>query len=216
MQPFQREAQTARESGENALDTIKYGGAGAIGGGIAKAASKVIHPLISKVGAFLSPYLPEDIARKGISKVAPNIGKFVDQAMDGGADFEEVKNFIGEKISKGPKEEKNIIQSASPELHIFLDQEIKKGTNVLKAGALARLNKNFDKLITKMEKDHKAPWSSILENVYGSQQSKQGAQQQPAAQQAMQQPAPQQNAQQGPGASKLLDILNKRREARGA
>lgn len=206
MQPFQKESQVTRGSGEGLLDTLKYGGASAIGGGLATVASKAMSPLISKVGAFLSPYLPEDLARKGIAKVSPKIGKFVDQAMENGADFEEVKNFIGEKISKQPQEDKNIIQKYSPDLHMFVDQLVKKGTNVLEAGAKARLNKDFDKIITKMEKEHKSPWSSILEATYGKAPVKEIMAQDPSS---MQNSAQQQQQQGGQGQEALMAIMNK-------
>ncbi len=97
-----------------------------------------------------------------------------------------------------PKENRNIIEQYSPELHQFIDQEVKNGRDLLQAGALAQNDKRFSKIIDKLSKDHKTPWSNILQAVYGG------------AQQSQPQVQPQQSQQQsGQGQQALASILEK-------
>jgi hypothetical protein len=146
-------------------------------------------PVLAKAAPFLSQYIPENLAIKGLSKISPKMGKFVSDALNSGYDFGEVKNFIGDQIKESqteqPKEKRNIIEQYSPELHSFIDQEIKKGRNPIEAGALAQNDKRFSEIIKKLSKDHKTPWSNILQGIYGNGQTAQ----------------PQQQASQQPGQS---------------
>lgn len=192
MQPFQRASEEIRRQGEIPVTALKTA-ASTIGGGIA----------VNKVLPFLNQYLPENLAIKGLTKVDPRFGKFIKRAMDNGYGYEELRNFIGEKTEEGQskpsKETRNIIEQYSPELHQFIDQEIKKGRNVLQAGALAQNDKRFSKIIQKLSKDHKTPWSNILQSVYGE------------AQQGQQQAQPQQQTGQGQQAlASILDRINQR------
>lgn len=171
MQPYQKSSKVTRESGERILDAAKYAGATAIGSGVATVASKSANVLLNKIGSFLSPYISEDIAVKGLSKVDPRVGKFVKNAMANGADFEEIRSFIGDKISNGPKNNSNIIEQESPELHQFIKNEIKKGRKPLEAANIAKLDKQrgntFRSSISKLEKSHKTPWAKIVQDLYG-------------------------------------------------
>lgn len=219
MQPYQKESNAIRESGRTGADILKYAGSAAIGGGLASVASKSAQQLLTKIGSWLSPYIPEDMFLKGISKVDKRIGNFVSQAMENGADISEVRDFIGEKISKGQQGNKNIIQKYSPELHEFIDEQVKRGRSALQAGAAAQGMSKFSNVIKKLTKDHKVPWSNILESVYGGETA-QSEQQQPQQTQQMasqmQQPAQQtQQGQPGPGNQALMAILQKIQQAKG-
>lgn len=129
--------------------------------------------LSSKVLPFLSEYLPADLAIKGISRVSPKLGDFLKKGMSQGLDIKEGLDFIKEKITTSSKENvqdnKNIIEKYAPELHQFIDQEVRKGRSALQAGAIAQTDKKFKPIIDKLTKDYKTPWSNILESVYGSQ-----------------------------------------------
>jgi|SRR5579863_5119183 len=134
------------------------------------AAATAFSPLLSRAAPFLSQYIPEDLAIKGLSKISPSFGKFIQSARDKGYDFQEVKDFIGEQInqSQSAKESRNIIEQYSPELHQFILGEIQKGRKPIEAAALAQNDKRFGDVIKKLVKDHKAPWSQILQGIYGN------------------------------------------------
>jgi hypothetical protein len=203
MQPYQEATEEIRRQGELPLNIAKN--LGSVAG--AAATAYLGGGAINRVLPFLSKYIPEDLAIKGLSKLDPRYGSFIKKALGAGKSFEEVKEFIGSKIEEGqeekkPKENRNVIQQYSPELHQFLDQEIKKGRAPIEAGAIAQHDKRFKDIISKLSKEHKTPWSNILEAVYGAQgQAKQSAQQ------------PQQ--QSGQGQAALMEILQKIQQARG-
>ncbi len=213
MQPYQQAADVTRRSGEMPLNALKYAGAAALG----TAGSVAARSVISRMVPLLSSFIPQSFAKKALSKIDPRLGKFIDKAEDEGFDFNEVKNFFTSKIEKTEQQKnaqsnRNIIEQYSPELHQFILGEIQEGRSPLEAGALATLNRkgsqNFKSVIDKLTKEHKAPWSAILETVYGGQQ---GAQTSPDMQQQMQQQQqqPSQGSQGGPGQQALMDILGK-------
>lgn len=164
---------------------------------------------IGRIMPFLSKYIPADLAIKGLRKVSPKIADFLQRGKSMGLNVEEgiqyVKDTLNPKTSEPPaKENRNIIEQYSPELHQFIDQEIKKGRKAIEAGALAQSDKRFKQVIDKISKDHKTPWSAILQTVYGDQsiqpQQQQNQQQQP----------------QGQGQAALMAILQKIQQSRGA
>ena len=123
-----------------------------------------------KILPFLSKYIPVDLAMKGINKVSPKIGEFLQRGQKAGLDVKEGLDFVKSQFTSALepfKEIRSIIEQYSPELHQFLDQEIKKGRDVMQAGALAQNDKRFMKIIDKIQKDHKTPWSAILQSVFG-------------------------------------------------
>lgn len=128
----------------------------------------------AKILPWLSEYIPTDLAMKGLEKVSPKTADFLRRGQSLGLDVKEGMEYIKDEFSKSeeknPKESRNVIQQYSPELHQFIDQEIKKGRNALEAGAIAQSDKRFKDVINKLTKDHKTPWSGILESVYGSTQ----------------------------------------------
>lgn len=144
----------------------------------------------SKIFPFLSEHIPLDLAIKGISKVSPEIGKFLKKGRDTGLDIKEGFDFIKNKINNTSEETKpskqnlNIIEQESPELFQFIDQEIKKGRKPIEAGALAQNDKRFTDAIKKLSKNHKTSWSNILQSIFGS-----GEQAQPQQSSTQQQPA---------------------------
>jgi hypothetical protein len=193
-----------------AVTTAGSLGAAGIAGGLA-----------SKVMPFLNEYIPAGLAMKGINKVSPKLGAFLQKGQDMGLDVQEGLNFLKDKlgVTKGnesPKQDRNIIQQYSPELHEFILEQINSGQSPLAAGALAELGKSgksFKKEIEKIVKDHKAPWSSIIETVYGTQKN----QSQPSV---TNQPTPQNPQQgqpqgQGQGQAALISILQKIQQTRG-
>lgn len=169
--------------------------------------------LSSRILPFINQFISPDLAIRGISKVSPKIGDFLKKGQEQGLNIEEGLNFVKEQFQpkEHAKENRNIIQQYSPELHEFLDQEIKKGRKPIEAGALAQNDKRFSKIIEKLSKDHKTPWSNILESVYGDMQKNQPST--PQAQPSMTQTAPNQQ-QPGQGQQALMAMLQKLQQAR--
>lgn len=200
MQPYQEAAEYNRTYGELPINALKYAGIGALG----TVGSKVASNLISKITSVLNPKVPESFAKKALGTIDPRLGKFVNEAEQMGATFDETREFIQNKIntSQPAKEQRNIIEQESPELHNFMDQEIRGGRKPIEAGALAQNDKRFSKIITKITKAHKTPWSQIIQGIYGT-----GETAQPSQQQAQNQPQLNQGGQVGPGQQALMDIL---------
>ena len=161
MQPFEKASEESRRRNESPFTYAKQA-ITAVGGGFA----------LNKALPLLNKFIPENLATKGLKKIDPRFGGFIKKAMSSGFDFDEIREFITEKVDKkNPKEDRNIIQQYSPELFQFIDQEVKKGRSAIEAGAIAQNDKRFSQVINKLSKDHKTPWSNILESVFGGNQT---------------------------------------------
>lgn len=169
MEPYQEAAQEIKSQGERPINFAKK----AIGTGVAASTAYLGGSAVNRVLPFLSKYIPESLFTKGLSKVDPRFGKFIEGAMSAGKTVDEIKDFIGEKFSEegGPldpsKQHRSIIEQYSPELYQFLKGEIGKGRSPTQAGALAKNDKKFLNIIKKISKDHKTDWSAIIESVFG-------------------------------------------------
>jgi hypothetical protein len=214
MEPYQLASEENRRQGEFPITAAKKAGSLALTGATAYAGGKLAGLSFEKIAPFLSKYIPQDLAIKGLNKIDPRFGKFFSKAMSAGKSFDEAKDFISGKMdeetekevkgeSQAPKENRNIIQKYSPELHEFLSQKIKAG---MKPGTIAlsllkgKGNEKFKDVIGKIVKDYKTDWISLVESLYGG-----GNSEQPQSQAALQpqqpqmQGQPQQSAQQQPG-----------------
>jgi hypothetical protein len=211
--PHEEASEDIKRRGEafgNAVSTvggIAAGGTlvGSLGG---SAIAKKVLPLLSK-------YIPQNLMLKGLSKIDTRLGKFAENAMRAGNDVEEVRDFIGDKFKppEPPKDDRNIIQQYSPELFQFLEKEVGSGRPVLEAGAIAETSGKFKSAIQKMIKDHKTPFSNILQSVFGGQGEAQPQQQQQQQSQQMQQPQASQQQAQGGGQGKQ-SLMTARQAAR--
>jgi pyruvate/2-oxoglutarate dehydrogenase complex dihydrolipoamide acyltransferase (E2) component len=189
MNPYERTAAEMKRQGEGPKRFVQ--GAAKLGtaaGAAVGAAS--FAPILARAAPFLSQYIPEDLAIKGLSKINPKLGKFVKDAIDGGYDFGQVKDFIGQQITESTsptpaKENRNVIEQHSPELNTFLSEKIKGGEDPVRAAALALFEKGnpFEPVIRKIEKEHKTNWSQLVQSIYGGGQSQEQQQQQPQGQQ---------------------------------
>jgi hypothetical protein len=187
MEPYQKASQSLRERGEAPIHAVKNLGYSALGGGAASLGSSVVSKLIPKVGSLINKYVPDNLSQAGLSKLDPRFGKFIQGALDEGYSYDDVRSTIEEKLGNTVSQQaKNLIEQESPELHQFLDQEIKKGRKPIEAGAIAQNNKKFTNTIKKLMKTHKTSWSNIIESVFGGQGTAQPEEQQPS-QQGMQQ-----------------------------
>lgn len=204
-EPYHRASKALREGEEYPLHILKNAGLTAIGGGAGALGAKAAGKIIPAIGALVNKYIPENISIAGLNKIDPRFGKFIQGALDEGYSYDELRNFLGDKIEKSQKpgqNTKNIIEQESPELHQFLNQQIKSGRKPIEAAAIAQHDKRFSSVIQKLSKTHKIPWSQIIESVYGLGETAQAEQSQ--ASQQMQQPQ-----QQGQGQQALMAILQK-------
>lgn len=195
LRPEERAAQAEIERSKKFDKSLKTGFKTAIGIGTTIAGGG----LSSRLLPFLSEHIPTELALKGINKISPNVGQFLKKGMSQGLDVKDGLDFLKEKLSKQQEQpakgDTNIIRQYSDKLDEFLNKEIQQGRQPLEAGALAQLQPQFKKIIDKMVKDHKTPFSSILETVFGSAQQPQQAQQQPQQQMQQAQQGPQNNDQ---------------------
>jgi len=203
LRPDERANAAEIERDKNIRKNISTGAKTAIGVGTALASSSIA----PRVMSFLNEYISPDLAMKGISKISPELGSFLNRGVKAGLNLEDGLEFIKEKMTdkqEPPKESRNIIQQYSPELHQFIDQEVRKGRKPIEAGAIAQADKRFKDIISKLTKDHQTPWSNILESVYGG------------GEQALPPQNPQQPQQQsGQGQQALMAILQKIQQSRG-
>lgn len=170
MQPYQQAAQAKRRGEEAPLNLLKNAGLSFGAGAVAKLGSSAINKMAPAIGALISPYVPENIAKAGLNKLDPRWGPFIDHAMEAGYTFDNFREFMGEKVEKAQepaKEERNIIEQYSPELHKFMEEQIKGGREAYAAGAIAQKDKRFASAIEKLQKDHKLSWADVIEQVYG-------------------------------------------------
>jgi len=211
MQPYQLAGKEIQRQKDAPMRHLKRGvaiGASVLAGGA----------VLSRILPLLSPLIPESIAVKGLTKVEPRLGKFINGAVAAGHTVGQALRLIKEKLQpeesqeENPNENRNIIEQYSPELSQFLTSEIQQGRTPIQAGAIAQSQGKFNAAISKMTKDHKVPWSAILETVFGGQGQ---VQPQQRVQEQQQQEQPQGGQQNGPGAQALMAILQKIQQSRG-
>lgn len=140
--------------------------------------------IASKIMPFLSEFIPQDLAYKGINKIAPQVGQFLKRGVDSGLDLKSGLNYLKEsftsKSGSSAPNKNNIIEQYSPELFQFLKEEIESGRAPIEAGAIAQSKNHFKEVIKKMSKDHKTDFSSIIETIFGNaQQPKEQMQEKP-------------------------------------
>ena len=230
LRPDEEAALSAIERDKSFRGNVSKG----INTGIGLAAGAGLAGLSSKIMPLLNEFIPAGLALKGINKLSPKLGQFLRNGQEMGLNLEEGFEFIKDKIGK-KAEERSVIEKHSPSLFSFLKEHIGQGKSPVEAAALATLpskSNNFKSVISKLEKENKAPWISIVQSVFGTGTQKQPNQQpqnqepiqqpqqpqQPPQQQPQQQPQPQpQQTQQGagPGQEALMAILQKIQATRG-
>lgn len=199
MEYYHKAAEALRSGEEYPLHVLKQAGLTAIGGGVATAASGALGRILPAVGALINQYVPDNIAKAGLTKIDPRFGNFVKGAMDAGYTFDEVRQFLGDKLQKSQeqaKTDKSIIEQYDPELHTYIKDKLKSGMNLLEAGKKALGHGRFRKAIEKMTKDNKVDWSTILDNVFGGSMKSTPETEQMQQSISQIQPQPQQASQQ--------------------
>lgn len=215
MQPYQRANEEQIRQRDAPINALKQVGSAAASLGTAYAGGAVASSLAEKVLPMLSKYIPQDLAMKGLNKIDPRLGKFVQKAMDNGESFDDAKAFIEEKAAPAAQEKKegNIIKQYSPSLYQYIKDMIDQGNSPLNAALKAKKNLTAlgaKKAIKDIEKDHKIKFEEVVESIFGQNQ------QAPQGQQAQSMQAPQgQQAQQGAIGNQLLEAVKEARRIRG-
>ena len=166
MQPYQEasvEMKRQAEAPGKALKEVGLTAASLAGGGA----------ILSRVLPFLHASIPADLAIKGISKVSPGLGKFIQGAVSSGYTASNAMDYLKDKLSNKDEEERV--------------QDVNQGFNDLQS-----------KIAQKQE---------MLKGL---------GQQQPQTPQPPEQQAAQAQGQMGPGAQKLMAILQELKNSQGS
>lgn len=144
-------------------------GAGAIG-------------LSSKIAPFLSQYISPEIAVKGISKVSPKIGEFLQKGMAMGLPVQEGLDFVKENLGgvkqdikkgSGPKNI-NVLGQFSPELQQFVEEKIQSGKSPDHAAALAMNQAELSDIVRGVEAKTKKRFTEFVREIYEGKAVDQG------------------------------------------
>lgn len=208
MQPYQKASEALRKNGEYPINLAKNLGLTAAGGAVGKFGAYAAGALLSKIKPLLNEYVPDNIMEKGLEKVDPRFGKFINGAKEAGFDANEIRSFIDKK-TQPPKEDRNIIEMESPELHQTVLDLIRNGKKPFDAAIEAAKNKKFQKNIMKLEKEHKTGWGKLVQTIFGSDvgMPKSGLSRQDLVAQGQQQM--QQPQQPGQGQQALMAVMQK-------
>lgn len=205
MQPYQQASIETKRQSEAPLRSAKTVGSLAASATIA-----------GKIVPFLSKYIPGELMRKGLSKIDPRIGKFVEGALSNGYGIDDIRNFMSEKFTekkpevsqqKQEQQENPSIKQAKdfetnyPDVVQALMGYINKGQTPQGAAAILKQSTPFSQKIKKIEKDTGKNFVDLVLEMMGNQgnasnQSNQ-VQQQPTQQQQTSSPNQTQQPTQG-------------------
>lgn len=93
MIPYQEATEAIRGQSEMPIRALKTAGSLALSGTAGVSALKGAS-LLKRALPFFNKYIPQDVAIKGLNKIDPRFGKFINKAMSEGKTFEEIKEFI--------------------------------------------------------------------------------------------------------------------------
>lgn len=128
MRPDERASEVEIERAHNFDKAFKKAGTTALAAGASIAGGGIATRLLP----FFNEFVPIDLAVKGISKVSPKLGKFLQKGMQSGLDVKEGINYIKENLM--PKEESEDLD------------EIQKGVQGLQQRAQGIMNATPEQL----------------------------------------------------------------------
>jgi hypothetical protein len=168
-----------------------------LGGGAVSAGLK----MASKIAPFLSEHIPLDLAMKGISKLSPQLGKFLQKGQSMGLDIKEGLDMLRDKVApKEPEQKKKTNQQIdigqySPDLQAFIEHWLSQGEEPATAAAVAKNvpqnQAKFKAAIDKIEADTGEDFIELVGKMY------QGVNKGKKAQQGQQAAMPQKAQPQG-------------------
>lgn len=216
MRPDEKATQSIIERQKQSDKNLKSGVKTAVNVGLTAAGLAGV----SKIAPFLSEFIPEDLAFKGIKKVSPKLGSILDAGMASGLTVKSGLDFLKENISKKPKAEnqassnKNILDQYSPELKQFIEDKINAGRSPLQAAVVAEENDQFKDIVKKIKEDHKLNknfgFFDLIKSIYSTGL----AEDEPQSKADLQ--PPQDPQQGGQGQQALMAILQKIQQQRGS
>lgn len=220
LQPYQAAGQQIQKQAQKPTNLAKTAltvGATLTGSGIAKR----ILPLLSK-------YVSGNIMRKGLEKIDPRLGKFVDNSLNNGYNIDEVRDHLSSKFSQGSAESPQETQGEKspqvsqhnplqefetnyPDISGALVRTMQNGQSPQAAAGILKTSSAFSKQIKQLEKQVGKNFVDYIVELFGTQgQQVQGQKQ--MDQQMQQQPGEQQPQVQGQGGGidqQLMAALDK-------
>ncbi len=203
MQPYQEATEQVRKRAQDPKKALTAAGtiAGSIAGGSA---------LASRVLPLLSSYIPGELMRKGLSKINPKIGAFVDTAINNGYGLDDVRDFMKEKFSTSESselpqqqnqdqehpivKEAKIFESDFPQIAQAIANLMKSGRTPIESADI--VEKSLPKEIKSMEKKMGKKFKDFITELFGNQPE---SMQQPQKPQQIQKEQPQQNQNESQG-----------------
>lgn len=195
MQPYQQAGDKLRKQSELPVDILK--GAASLAGSGA---------IANKILPLLNQHVPVNLMQKGLSKINPKLGSFMEQAQDMGFGVDEIREFLQKKVQppeppkrEEEKEHPNITQAKNLETqypHVIkaLMGIIQQGQTPQAAAAILKTHSQFGKDVKKIEKETGKNFVDLILELLGPQNPlQQQGQQQPDAQMV----APEQMQQTG-------------------
>jgi hypothetical protein len=168
--PYQAADEETRRQAGAPIKTAATLATSAIAGGAA----------LKKVLPFLNNLIPGELMRKGLSKVNPDIGKFVDTALNNGYGLDEIRNFMSEKFNKRNSEDKEKKSSQSsnnpiqdfetnyPDISKALSGYINQGQTPEAAAGILKNSTPFVKKVNQLEKDVGKNFIDYVLELFGS------------------------------------------------
>ena len=134
----------------------------------------------SRILPFLNEFIPADLAIKGISKISPEVGKFLKKGQSIGLDIKEGLNFIKEKmkpqdLSKQPNPLQDF-EMNNPEIIQALTNQINNGRSPQEAALILKTSTPLSKKIKKIEKETGKNFVDYILELFGGNQNSQSHQ----------------------------------------
>jgi hypothetical protein len=218
MQPYQKASKAMQTQG---ISPIKAAGS-AIGAATTLGGGGVAAKLLQKAIPLLSSFIPVEQAMSGLSKLDPRLGSFINTAMENGKPFEEVRDFLSDKIDESIPKQSDDKEKVNKKWFSYLESKVKKlidqGLSPAQAAVSAKSSERNKGIIKSIEEDYKKDFVDVIEELFGSGMMAQ-AQNIVAPQESTAALQPKGQTQQqapGQGQQALMGILQKIAQARGA
>jgi hypothetical protein len=194
--------------------------AGFIKKGIGLAAGTAGFSGASRILPFLNELVPTELAIKGLKKVDPRIGEFVEKTVQNGFSTNNVLDFLRDQFVKPPEQnppqettqqkehpilkEAKVFEANYPELAQALMRTMQNGQSAEAAAAILKQSTPFSKSIKKFEKEIGKNFVDFVVDLMGNQNQ---SMQQPQANQVQQQVQPQAQQQSGGVDPQLMQLV---------
>lgn len=209
-QPYQKaseEIQRQQKLPGEVLKNVASAGATIAGGGA----------ILGRIAPFLNRMIPADLAIKGLTKINPQLGKFIGGAMAAGYTAENALDIVREKTGEEEPETSSPLDEAeqvAPGLIGYIKEAIKNGMspeNALFIAGGPQNKERYKEEINRLEGASGMAFTDYLMSLLTGKKPESKAALQPpqAAQQA---PPP---ATQGGGQQALMEALQKLQQIRG-